>query len=346
MSRGRGSANALMNGAGSLPGGRPRAERDAVSVVIPTRDRSRLVAGTVRRTLAQRGVELEVIVVDDGSCDATTEAIEAIGDARVTVLRNAHSRGVAHARNRGIERATHPWIAFLDDDDRWSPDKLRIQLDLARARDADFVYAAGVAVAPDGRVLHVSPALAPEELRRDIRSRNSVFAGASNVLARADLLRRLGGFDERLHHIADWDLWIRLTEAGRPAACPETLVAYVVHDANMHRTAIDSAVSEGHLLHTKHAASSLPGRLDWVIFRTWIAEGQAHSGRHGRAALTHAVTALRYRSRPDARRAANSALRAVGLRPARRPSDLSQHAPDWLERGGVHATEPPLLQRS
>ena len=82
--------------------GNAQAECDAVSVVIPTRDRSRVVARTVLRTLAQRGVELEVIVVDDGSRDATTEALEAIGDARVTVLRNGHSHGVAHARNRGL----------------------------------------------------------------------------------------------------------------------------------------------------------------------------------------------------------------------------------------------------
>jgi glycosyltransferase involved in cell wall biosynthesis len=306
------------------------AERDAVSIVIPTRDRSQVVVETVRRTLAQRGVEVEVIVVDDGSRDATPETLEAIADARLTVLRNVPGRGVAHARNRGIEHSAHPWIAFLDDDDRWSPDKLRIQLDLARADGADFVYTAGVAVGVDGRVLYTSPAVPPEELRRDIRSRNLVFAGSSNVLARADLLRRLGGFDERLHHIADWDLWIRLTEQGRPAACPEPLVAYVVHETNMHRTAIDSAAREGRLLRAKHAASRLPGRFDPVVFRGWIAEGQTHSGRPGRAALTYAGTALRYRSRPDARRAAGSALRAVGLRRARRASGFGGPAPDWL----------------
>lgn len=307
------------------------ADREAVSVVVPTRDRSDRVAATVRSTLAQRDVELEVVVVDDGSRDATAEALEALSDKRVTVLRNASSRGVAHARNRGIERAAHPWIAFLDDDDRWSPDKLRMQLDAVRVEGADFAYTAGVAVRADGRMLYASPAVGPEELRRDIRSRNVVFAGSSNVLARADLVRRLGGFDERLHHIADWDLWIRLTEAGRPAACPEPLVAYVVHDANMHSTAIDAAPREGRLLRTKYAASSLPGRFDPVVFRGWIAEGRAHSGRHGHAALTYAVTALRYRSRADARRAAGSALRAVGLR---RAAGLhvgpGEPAPDWL----------------
>src|SRR3954471_24372487 len=247
----------------SPPGGRPMTE--GVSVVIPTRDRLQIVLDTVRLTLEQRHVDLEVIVVDDGSRDATTDALEALGDPRVTVLRNASSRGVAHARNRGIERAAHPWIAFLDDDDRWSPEKLRVQLDRARAENAVFVYTAGLAVAAaDGRVLWSSPAFTPDELRRGIRSRNLIFAGSSNVLARTELLRRLGGFDESLHHIADWDLWIRLTEAGQPAACPEPLLAYVVHDANMHRTAIDRAMREGRLLRAKHAQSSLPGRFDPV----------------------------------------------------------------------------------
>jgi len=304
---------------------------EAVSVVIPTRDRSHIVVETVRLTLRQRRVELEIIVVDDGSRDNTAEALEALDDPRVTVLRNASSRGVAGARNRGIARATHPWIAFLDDDDRWSPDKLSVQLARAQAEDADFVYTAGLAIAgSDFRVLYMSPAFTPDELRRSIRSRNLVFAGSSNVLARTDLVRRLGGFDESLHHIADWDMWIRLTEAGRPAACPEPLVAYVVHEANMHRTAIDSAMREGPLVRAKHAHSSLPGRFDPVVFRGWIAEGQAHSGRPGRAALTYAGTALRHRSRSDLRRAVGSALHAVGLRRAPSPADFDGSAPDWL----------------
>ncbi len=254
------------------------------------------------------------------------------------MLRNADNRGVAHARNRGIEQAAHPWIAFLDDDDRWSPDKLRAQLDRAAAEGADFVYTAGLAVsAADGQVLYMSPAFSPEELRRGIRSRNLVFAGSSNVLARTDLLRRLGGFDESLHHIADWDLWIRLTEAGRPAACPEPLVAYIVHEANMHRTAIDTAMREGRLLRAKHAHSTLPGPFDPIVFRGWIAEGQAQSGRPGRAAVTYAVTALRHGSRSDARQAVGSALRAARLR---RPA---QRARVRRARAGL-ASDPPIAR--
>ena len=304
---------------------------EGVSVVIPTRDRSKIVLDTVLLTLGQRNVDLEVIVVDDGSSDGTAENLEALGDPRVTVLRNTVNRGVAHARNRGIECAAHPWTAFLDDDDRWSPDKLRVQLERAQAEAADFAYTAGVAVAAlDGRVLYGAPAFSPEELKRGIRSRNLVFAGSSNVMARTELLRRLGGFDESLHHIADWDLWIRLAEAGRPAACPEPLVAYIVHESNMHRTAIDTAMREGRLLRAKHAQSSLPGRFDPIVFRGWIAEGLANSGRPGRAAMTYAVTALRHGSPRDARRAVGATLRALGLRRAHEAGEPDSAAPDWL----------------
>jgi glycosyltransferase involved in cell wall biosynthesis len=304
---------------------------DGVTVVIPSKDRARVVVDTVRLTLRQRGVELEIIVIDDGSSDGTSEAVAALGDPRLKVLRNEPNRGVANARNRGIAEARHPWIAFLDDDDRWSPDKLRLQLERAHAEQADFVYTAGLAVSTaDGRVLYASPAFEPAYVHKHIRSRNLMFAGSSNVVARTTLLRQLGGFDEALHHIADWDLWIRLAETGRPAACPEQLVAYMVHETNMHHAAIDSAMREGHLLRAKHANSSLPGHFDNVVFRSWIADGQAEGGRPARAALTHAGTALRHRSRADVRRALGAALRALKLRRPWEPPAHDGAPPEWL----------------
>ena len=193
------------------------------------------------------------------------------------------SRGVAHARNRG-HRARG---ASLD-----RVPRRRRSLEPGQAPRAARSSPGGstpTSPIPPGWRSRPStagcstdaPAFSPEELERGIRSRNLVFAGSSNVMARTELLRRLGGFDESLHHIADWDLWIRLAEAGRPAACPEPLVAYIVHESNMHRTAIDTAMREGRLLRAKHAHSSLPGRFDPIVFRGWIAEGQAHSGRPG-----------------------------------------------------------------
>jgi glycosyltransferase involved in cell wall biosynthesis len=88
-----------------------------VSVVIPTRDRSRLLVLALRSALRQREVDLEVVVVDDGSGDDTPEVVAGLRDARVHLVRHPGPHGVSAARNSGIAAARGRWIAFLDDDD-------------------------------------------------------------------------------------------------------------------------------------------------------------------------------------------------------------------------------------
>ncbi len=102
-----------------------------VSVVVPTHNRARLLRRTLRSILAQHMVDLEVVVIDDGSTDDTGDV--AATDPRVLVIRNRESAGVSAARNRGIAAARGEWIAFCDDDDLWSPDKLNRQLTAADA---------------------------------------------------------------------------------------------------------------------------------------------------------------------------------------------------------------------
>src|SRR5439155_20114090 len=101
-----------------------------VSVVIPRRNRWPLLAAhALPSALCQEEVELEVIVVDDGSTDGTPSRLELLADSRLHVRPLEKSRGVAAARNAGIEEARGEWIAFLDDDDLWSPRKLRTHVD-------------------------------------------------------------------------------------------------------------------------------------------------------------------------------------------------------------------------
>src|SRR5512132_669045 len=100
-----------------------------VSVVIPSRDRSRLALLAIRSVRAQRDVDLEVILVDDGSSDGTDVLVESVFHSAVRLLRHDRPLGVATARNVGIAAARAPWIALLDDDDLWSPDKLKRQMD-------------------------------------------------------------------------------------------------------------------------------------------------------------------------------------------------------------------------
>ena len=121
-----------------------------------------------------------------------------------------------------------------------------------------------------------------------------------------------------------------MTEVGRPAACPEPLVAYIVHENNMHRAAIDTAMREGRLLRAKHANSRLPGCFDAIVFRGWIADGQLHSGRPGRAALTYAGTALRTGAWPTRGTRSGRRCGALRLRRPHEPTPYDGEAPDWL----------------
>src|SRR3954469_4879731 len=111
-----------------------------VSVVVPTRNRSRLLAATLRSVLRQRAVDLEVIVVDEGSTDDTGAVIAGLRDPRIRIVRHDVPRGVSRARNRGAEEARGDWVAFVDDDDLWAPDKLARQVQAALAAGRDWVY--------------------------------------------------------------------------------------------------------------------------------------------------------------------------------------------------------------
>jgi glycosyltransferase involved in cell wall biosynthesis len=305
------------------------ADAERVSVVVPTRDRAQTVVRAVTSVLAQEQVELEVIAVDDGSRDDSALVLAGLGEPRLRVLRNERSVGVAGARNRGIGAARMPWIAFLDDDDVWAPDKLRRQLQQIAAERADFCYCGVATVDEAGTLLELRTPPQPQALRDGIRRYNQVYAGGSTMVVSRDLLESVGGFDERLHHLADWDLWIRLTEAGRPAACAEPLVAYVVHPGSMHLAAIDTAAVEVRHLRAKHAASRLPGEVDDLAFRRWLAIGRADAGHPLAAAGTFASAFVRHRRPGDARSALGSLARALGLRDGRRSTPPGP-APQWL----------------
>jgi glycosyltransferase involved in cell wall biosynthesis len=199
-----------------------------VSVVVPTLGRPAL-ALALRSALDQRGVDVEVLVVDDGSAGRAGVVAERVGDARIRLLRHDGRHGPGAARNTGVGAANAAWVALLDDDDLWAPDKLVRQLDAARATGRDWVYAGAVGVDDRHRVLHVEPPITPAEVVRQLPRRNVVPAGASNVTVRAAALSAAGPFDPGLRNTEDWELFIRLARRGPPAAVRAPLVAVRLH---------------------------------------------------------------------------------------------------------------------
>jgi glycosyltransferase involved in cell wall biosynthesis len=204
-----------------------------VSIVIPTRDRGALLAQTIQTALWQRDVALEVVVVDDGSVDDTSDVVERVRDARVRSIRHEVSRGVSAARNRGVAEATGEWIGFCDDDDVWAPDKLLLQLGAAEASGRPWVYTGSVNVDLSNRVRGGSPPISPGRLMSLLPRWNPMPGGCSNIVVRAATLAETGGFDDALRIMADWDMWLRLADRAEPAIVSQPLVGYRVHPGNM-----------------------------------------------------------------------------------------------------------------
>ena len=252
-----------------------------VTVVIPTRNRAPLLGGALSSALVQEEVDVEVIVVDDGSTDDTQARLDRVGDPRVRRLRNATPEGAARARNAALALAAGEWIAFLDDDDLWAPRKLRRQLDAAAAAGASFAYGAAIVVDEGQGVRQEVSAPRADTIARDILARNVIPGGCSNAIARAELVRAVGGFDESLTMLAHWDLWIRLLQRCRAAACPQVVVASRRHAATTLARGEVDAIVELETLVRKHGGLIAAGLGAHGVAGSATSGALATSPRHG-----------------------------------------------------------------
>jgi glycosyltransferase involved in cell wall biosynthesis len=302
----------------------------------------------------QQGVDIEVLVVDDAS-DKETEVpavVAEVADPRARAIRLSSRSGASVARNLGIELARGTWLAFLDDDDLWSPDKLRVQLARAEAADAGFVYGSAVYIDADDHVIHHAAAPDPADLASQLLSHNPVPGGGSNAIALASVVREQGGFDTKLLALQDWDCWIRLARSTRVAACPEIVVAYRIHALTMSATREIDKLEALSYLEEKYGSTqaSEQAAFDRRRFRDWVGRYQrvliqhqlARGDRRG-AARTYVQLARFERSPQHLLRAGAAALGAPALRAGAgvkrafrlsRPPDARAlpHEPDWLAR--------------
>ena len=179
-----------------------------VSVIIPTHDRKHLVARALHSVLAQKRPPEEVIVVDDGSTDATEEVVRGFPGVR---YERRDRGGVSAARNHGLRVARGEWIALLDSDDEWLPEKLGAQLE-------------ALAENPDLRVCHADEIWIRDGRRVNPRRRHEKHGGwifrhclplcamsPSSILIHREIFDDVGTFDEDLPACEDYDLWLRLS---------------------------------------------------------------------------------------------------------------------------------------
>ena len=193
-----------------------------VSVVITTYNQAAFIAQTLDSVFAQTYESYEVIVIDDGSSDDTPARIEPF-EPRITYVRQKNL-GVAGARNAGIIRARGEFIAFLDGDDLWEPDKLAVQVAAAQAHpESGLIVVDGLEFDEGGTI---SPSLFFEPWCREIPEgtvqsgryyrellQRSFITTTSQVMVPARVFREVGWSDDRFERASDYDLYIRI--AGR-----------------------------------------------------------------------------------------------------------------------------------
>jgi len=192
-----------------------------VSVILPTYNRAELLPRALRSVLAQSYADYEVLVVDNGSTDATASLAGAFADPRIRWLR-VETRGASAARNAAISVALGEWVAFLDDDDEWEPTFLDRQL--ATAAESGAVVVSCWAVeerASEPPLVHAPPTDAQPGLDAMTRGWHP-FVGC--VIVRRDALVAAGGFVTGLSVREDWHLLLRLALTVRFAATPEPLM--------------------------------------------------------------------------------------------------------------------------
>ena len=203
----------------------------SVTVVIPTCNRSGLVGVAIASALAQTFRDLEVVVVDDCSEDDTETVVTGFADPRVRYLRHEARKGGSAARNTGIRSSGAPFIAFLDDDDEWLPEKLERQIEAFRlaSPEVGVVYTSYLVVdRATGAILGRKTATNRGDLSRILLRRN-VLGGTSSVVVRRNCFDRTGLFDEELPSFQDYDLWIRLSKEFHFDCLDQILMKYYVH---------------------------------------------------------------------------------------------------------------------
>ena len=190
------------------------AAAETVSAVIPSRNRPALVGRAVRSALEQTLRSIEVIVVIDGPDEPTLRELARIDDPRLRVTSLAESVGAQEARNVGVREASGPWVAFLDDDDEWLPEKLERQVEAARASKwaHPIVSCALISRTPTGDVVWPRRGPSPGEtiaeylFLRDRTELSEIRLQTSTLMASKELLTRVP-WRRGIHD--EWDMLLR-----------------------------------------------------------------------------------------------------------------------------------------
>lgn len=249
-----------------------------VTAVVTTYQRPVLVKRAVRSVLNQNYPSLEVIVVEDGSSTDTEDWLRKQGDSTVKYIGHQTNKGLAAARNTGLEHASGDYIAYLDDDDEWKPGRIKKQIELyselpASKRDRlGVIYTLYETRYPEETIVADAKEFNEGCLRDAIVRQRRLTPPPSSLLFRKMALRQIGGFDEQLVSSIDHDIWMALADEGYHA--------YYVDEPLVYNS------KEGHETMVTGGSPRIRGVIQFAekwrpVFRTWMGdEGEEFADRY------------------------------------------------------------------
>lgn len=263
----------------------------AVSVVLPTYRRPDVVRRAIDSVLGQTFADLELLVVDDEPSEATRAAVEEVGDARIRYLAHDRNLGLPAARNSGIRAARGRFLAFLDDDDEWLPNKLAGQLGVLdeAGPEVGVVTCFQELVDEEGRHLRVRAVRTDGDVMALLLRDDLVYAQV--LLVRREVFEQVGLFVEDQHWLEDYELTLRLAVATRWATWTEPGVRMHRSEQSMSTSGLERRVDGWRLIVERHSATF--GRRATARWLTKVARLHAQLGdaRAWRRALLAAVRA-------------------------------------------------------
>lgn len=241
-----------------------------VSIIIPTYNRSDTISRSIRSAIMQTYPEIEVIIVDDASTDDTKDVVQSFTDSRIQYLRHFENMGGGTARNTGIKVSRGEYLAFLDSDDEWLPDKLERQVQLFESLPNSYglVYCGFFVRSKDGKIIKGRPPEKRGDIFFDMLSRN-VIGTLSVAMIKKEFIDKIDGFDEDLNCRQDYDLYLRLT---RICKCDFIINPLVVYSEQYSISRISNskrALVVGHQkIFRKHGAEirKLPPEMKAIYF--------------------------------------------------------------------------------
>lgn len=206
-----------------------------VSVIILTRNRPQFLVKAIQSVLNQTFTDFEVIIVDDASTDETLKVIQSFQDRRIIAIRHEVNKGESGSRNAGVKMAKGEFIAFLDDDDEWLPQKLELQVAMFQKGNEKLGGVYTGFYKWDITKEKIIGEFLPKrrgDIADDMFVRNWVGT-PSTVVVKKKCLQDVGVFDESLVYGPDWDMWIRIAQKYEFDCIMAPLVKYGIHQQQM-----------------------------------------------------------------------------------------------------------------